>query len=155
MLHGCYSTTGGFGLKYLEALCNSVSSPKADHKLRVLVYKDGKKRQICQNGRQDKLKACYSIQHVQYIASPISTQLWQDISRLRMTTWKWKTHYRLTIDDLRSTFLMKRDKNPGGKIAANIFSCLLLPRTRCVIYTVDWRATFPSAPALDCICLCC
>ena len=76
-LEKCDSTTGGFGLKYLEALCNSVSSPKADHKLRVvrLVYKDGKKRQICQNGRQDKLKACYSIQHIQYIASPISTHL--------------------------------------------------------------------------------
>ena len=44
-LEKCYSTTGGFGLKYLEALCNSVSSPKADHKLRVvrLVYKDGNK----------------------------------------------------------------------------------------------------------------
>ena len=47
-LEKCYSTTGGFGLKYLEALCNSVSSPKADHKLRVvrLVYKDGKKTDL-------------------------------------------------------------------------------------------------------------
>ena len=62
------------------------------------------------------------------LATPFSIYniLLRPFSRLRMSTWKWQTHYRLTIDDLRSTFLMKRDKNPGGKIAANIFLLLTL-----------------------------